>query len=143
MKATAVFAAALAAFSIPALAEVTVQNPWARATVPGQPVGAVYMKISSSSPANLVSVETDAASSVQVHTMQKHEGVMRMREHGQLQIPAGKAVELAPGGVHLMLMGLQHQLVAGETISLKMKFSDAKHVQSVSVVQVPVRGLGQ
>ena len=66
-----------------------------------------------------------------------------MREHGQLQIPAGKTVELAPGGVHLMLMGLKQQLVAGETISLKMKFSDAKHAESVSVVQVPVRGLGQ
>lgn len=147
MKAVLVLAAALAAFSAGfsniAAAEVTVQEPWARATVPGQPVGAVYMKLSSPTPATLISVETDAASDVQVHTMHKHGGVMRMREHGQLQIPAGKPVELAPGGVHLMLMGLKKPLSAGDTLLLKMQFSDAKGAHRSAVVQVSVRALGQ
>lgn len=127
-----------------AFADVTINEPWARATVPGQPVGAAYMKISSSTSAvRLLSAETDAAKEVQVHTMHHHDGVMRMREHGQLDIPAGQTVELAPGGLHFMLMGLKKPLAGGDTLTVKLTFEDAKKVKSTSVVAVPVRPIGK
>lgn len=75
--------------------------------------------------------------------MHHHDGVMKMREHGQLEISAGQTVELAPGGLHLMLMGLKKPLAAGETLTVKLTFEDAKKVKSTSVVSVPVRPIGK
>lgn len=135
-------ASMLATASTVALADVTVNDPWARATVPKQPTGAVYMKINSTSDATLLSAETPAAKEVQVHTMHMHNDVMRMREHGQLDVPAGKTVDLAPGGLHLMLLGLKKPLAAGETVPLKMTFSDAKGKRTTTV-NVPVRPFGK
>ena len=126
-----------------ALAEVFVSDPWARATVPGQPVGAVYMKVSSSDAVRLVGIQTEVATDVQVHTMHYHDGVMKMREHGELAIPAGQTVELAPGGLHLMLLGLKKPLSVGENMTLKLTFEDAKKVRNTAVVSVPVRPLGK
>ncbi|GIZ51900.1 copper chaperone PCu(A)C [Noviherbaspirillum aridicola] len=138
-----VLASILAGLTPVASADVTINEPWARATVPGQPVGAAYMKISSTSTARLLSAESDIAKEVQVHTMQNHEGVMKMREHGQLEISAGQTVELAPGGLHLMLMGLKKPLAAGDTLNVKLTFEDAKKVKSTAVVAVPVRPIGK
>jgi copper(I)-binding protein len=125
------------------LADVTINEPWARATVPGQPVGAVYMKVSSSNAVRLVDIQTDVAKEVQVHTMHNHDGVMKMREHGQLDIPAGQTIELAPGGLHLMLLGLKKPLVAGENLTVKLMFEDTKKVKHTSVVSAPVRPIGK
>lgn len=140
---TFVFASLLSLFSSSVLAEASIQDAWARATVPGQPVGAAYMKISSPTATRLVKIETEAAKQVQVHNMHVHDGVMKMREHGQLDIPAGQTVELAPGGMHVMLIGLKNPLMAGETFTMKMTFQDAKNATSTSVVAVPVRPIGK
>lgn len=120
-----------------------VTEAWARATVPGQPVAAAYMKINSPSHVTLVGIETDAAAQVQVHDMQMNDGVMQMRRHDQLDIPTGKTIELAPGGMHLMLLGLKKPLKAGSQITVKMTFVDAEKTKVISIVTVPVRPLGQ
>jgi copper(I)-binding protein len=140
---TLVFAAMISMAATSAVAQVTVKEPWARATMPGQPVGAAYMKIESTTPATLVQVETDVAREVQVHQMQVQDGVMKMRDQGALELPPGKTIELAPGGLHLMLMGLKKPLNSGDTIALRMTFVDSKKAKSTSVVTVPVRPLGQ
>lgn len=138
-----VFASMLTIFASSAFAEVAINDAWARATVPGQPVGAVYMKISSATATRLVNAETDTAKQVEVHNMYMQDGVMKMRKHGQLDVPAGQTVELVPGGMHLMLLGLKKPLVAGETVAVKLTFQDAKDAKSTSVVTVPVRALGK
>lgn len=120
-----------------------VTQAWARATVPGQPVGAAYMTISSSREITLTSIQTDAAKQVQMHNMHMHDGVMRMRELGKLHISAGKPAQLVPGGMHLMLLGLTKPLTAGEMISMKLTFVDANKTTSTLVVSVPVRPIGQ
>lgn len=138
------FLTLLLAFSTAsALAEVSLRDAWARATVPGQPVGAAYMKVSSSNAVRLVAIQTDVAKDVQIHAMHQHDGVMKMREHGELDIPAGQTVDLAPGGLHLMLLGLKKPLLAGENLTLKLTFEDANKVRNTSVVSVPVRPLGK
>jgi copper(I)-binding protein len=120
-----------------------VSDAWARATVPGQPVGAAYMKIDSAVPVTLTHVETDVAKQVQVHNMHMEGGVMKMREHGQLEIPAGKTVALAPGGLHLMLLGLKQPLKAGESVQMTLTFVDANKKKATSVITVPVRPIGK
>ncbi len=121
---------------------VAITNAWARATVPGQPVGAVYMTIKSRDNLILVHAETKAARQVQVHSMRLHEGVMQMREQDHLSLAAGSTTELAPGRMHLMLIGLQQPLQAGSTISVTLTFVGKGKRQTTSMISVPVRPIG-
>lgn len=122
-----------------------ITKAWARATVPGQPVGAAYMTIVSPVNTLLLEAQTDVARLVEVHDMHQHEGVMQMRAHGPLELPKGEPIELAPGGTHFMLLGLKKPLKAGETLQLKMTFgSSAKDkAKNTVTVNVPVRPIGQ
>lgn len=119
-----------------------VTEAWARATVPGQPVGAVYMKIGSPFHVTLTEIESDVAASAEIHSMRMQNGVMQMRALNQLDIPAGKDVELASGGMHLMLFGLKKPLKAGETIRLKMIFVNDNKTKITLPLNVPIRPFG-
>jgi copper(I)-binding protein len=137
-----IFSSLLAVAASSAYAQVSIDQAWTRATVPGQPVGAVYMTINSPTQVTLLQAETDAAKDVQIHTMHHHDGVMRMREHGQIQIIPDKPVTLAPGGMHLMLIGLKAPLKAGESVDVKLTFKDAKGVVSHTTISAPVKPIG-
>lgn len=121
---------------------VRVSNAWARATVPGQPVAAAYFTLSSTAPVTLAYIETDVAKQVQLHDMRMVDGVMRMREQKNLELKPGRVVVLEPNGMHLMLLGLQKPLKAGETVSFTFTFIDSAQKKITSVVDVPVRPLG-
>src|SRR5450830_245887 len=97
---------------------INVHQAWARATAPGQDVGAAYLMIVSKKDTTLVNITTDAAEHTQIHSMTMDNGVMKMRELESLAIPAGKMINLAPGGMHLMLMGLKKPLKVGEQLAL-------------------------
>ena len=104
---------------------IKVLNPWARATVPGQTVGGVYMEIIARENLRLVSVKSPAAETAQVHQMKMENGMMRMRAVPFLELPAGKPVRLDPGGYHVMLFDLKHSLVTGQKLKLELTFEDA------------------
>lgn len=138
---TAVFLAA-GMLSMAAHADVKVDQPWARATVPGQPASGVFMGLTSDIDARLVAAESDAAEHVEIHEMLMENDVMRMRQVPGLALPAGQSVVLKPGGYHIMLIGLKQQLKEGEQISLTLVFEqDGK--QEKQVLEVPVRPLTQ
>lgn len=105
-----------------------VSNAWARATVPGQEVGAAYMSLKSTTNAVLVKVETPTAGSVEIHLMSMKNSVMEMRMLDKLPLPAGKSVDLAPGGLHLMLFDLKKPLKSGEKLpfTLSIKYGNGK-----------------
>ena len=129
MKPGILFAAAFAlAASAAQAADVMVMHPWARATPAGAQVGAAYATIENKGAAadRLVSATADIADHVEIHEMSMADGVMKMRQlTGGLELPAGKAVELKPGGYHLMLIGLKHPLKVGETIKGTLTFEKA------------------
>lgn len=108
----------LAAATSLAQAEVTVKEAWVRATVPQQHATGAFMQILSGTDMRLVEVQTSAAGVAEVHEMKMDNKVMKMRALPQLDLPAGKTVELKPGSVHLMLMDLKAQIKAGDTVSL-------------------------
>ena len=126
----------LAAIAAPTVA---VQEAWARATLPGQDVGAAYLTLQSAEDATLTGIASPAADSIEIHTMSLHNGVMKMRRLKTLPLPAGKAVKLAPGGAHLMLFDLKQPLKAGEQLTLHLQFADPKGRQTSQAIQVPVR----
>ena len=115
-----VFAVAAAA-TTGAQAQVTASGAWVRGTVPGQTASGAYMQLKSADGATLVGVESPAAGIVEIHEMRMEGDTMRMRAVEKLDLPAGRAVELKPGGYHMMLMDLKAPLKKGEMVPIKLK----------------------
>ena len=110
---------------------VTVTDAWARATVQGQKATGAFMKITAKDSAKLVGVSSPVAGVVEIHEMKMDKDVMKMSAlPNGLELPAGKAVELKPGGYHVMLMDLKAPLTKDTTIPLTLTVQDAKGVKS-------------
>jgi copper(I)-binding protein len=134
------FSLALAGVSLPALAQVQVNDGWARATVVGQKGTGAFMKLTAPEGATLLSGASPAAGVVEIHEMAMEGNVMRMRALPQgLALPAGKSVELKPGGYHVMLMDLKQQLKAGEKVKLDLQFELKDRKRVTQVIEVEVR----
>jgi copper(I)-binding protein len=101
-------------------AQVTVAEPWVRATVPQQSSSGAFMQLRSAADAKLVAASSPAAVSVQMHQMEMQGPMMRMREVDHIDLPAGKTVNLASGGYHIMLVGLKSQLKEGQSVPLTL-----------------------
>jgi copper(I)-binding protein len=131
---------ALSGFAFAASAQgVIVQDAWARATVQGQKATGAFMKLTAAADTKLVSVTTPVAAVAEVHEMKMDGGVMTMRAlDGGLVLPAGKAVELKPGGYHLMLMDLKLPLQKDTTIPLTLVFKDAAGKETRTELKLPV-----
>ncbi len=123
-----------------AMAEETVRivEPWARATILATRPGAAYLTIESARGDRLLSVESPVADRVMIHASDNNDGVNRMVHLDTLDLPAGKSVVLAPGGTHLMLMGLKERLIEGARVPVTLQFERAGEV----TITVPVLGIG-
>ena len=137
---SAKFLAVLAAvaFSAAHAQGVDVQGAWARATVPGLKATGAFMKLTAKDGAKLVGAASPVAGVTEVHEMKMEGDVMRMRAIPGLDLPAGKTVELKPGGYHVMLMDLKAPLPKDSSIPLTLVFRDAKGVESRMELKVPV-----
>ena len=112
------FAVLLSAFA--AQAQVTVKDAWVRATVAQQKATGAFMQLQSAQDAKLISAQSPVAGVVEVHEMAMDGGVMKMRAVPSLTLPAGKAVDLKPGGYHVMLMDLKGQVKDGDTVPVTL-----------------------
>ena len=118
---------------------VDVQGAWARATVQGQMASGAFMKLTAKTDTKLVGISSPVAGVVEVHEMKMEGDIMKMRAlEGGVDLPAGKSVELKPGGYHVMLMDLKMPLKKDTTIPMTLVFKDAKGVQSTMAIKVPV-----
>lgn len=129
------------AFSASAFAQVTVSDPWIRATVPAQKVTGAFMRVQSAKPARLVGVQAEVAGRAELHEMAMEGQTMRMRRVEAVELPAGKPVNLASGGYHIMLMDLKRQVKEGESVALTLQVEDAAGKRQDVKVNVPVRPL--
>ncbi len=129
-----------ATLAAPAFAQsINVKDAWARASVPGQMGTGAFMKITAKEGSRLVGASSPVAGVTEVHEMKMDGNVMKMRAvEGGLELPAGKTVELKPGGFHVMLMDLKAALPKDSTIPLTLVFKDAKGVESKLELKVPV-----
>jgi len=117
-------------------------HPHARPTVASQSIGGGYLKLVNTGAVadRLLSASTPVAQSVQLHTMRMEGDVMRMREVESIEIAPHQTVELKPGGMHLMLMGLKAPLVAGQRFPLTLGFEKAGQVTVDMTVDAPASG---
>jgi copper(I)-binding protein len=134
--ALALFACATAAAAAPAL---TAQDAWIRAT-PGSDVAAAYLTLhnSGSVPVVIVNVSSPRAGEAMIHETALANGQYTMRAHPQLRIEPGATVQLAPGGLHIMLHGLGRPLTPGEQVPLLLRLEDGGTVS----ITARVRALG-
>lgn len=135
LLATLIAGAAWAQAAAPA---VQVEGAWARASVQGQKGTGAFMKLTAKESLKLVAAASPAAGVAEVHEMKMEGDVMKMRALPALDLPAGKTVELKPGGYHVMLMDLKAPLAKGATVPLTLVFKDAQGAESKVELQVPV-----
>ncbi|AYG69488.1 MULTISPECIES: copper chaperone PCu(A)C [unclassified Rhizobium] len=120
--------------------DLTISTPYVRAMVPGAPVGGGYMTITNTGDTDdrLVAASSPRAGTVQIHEMRMDKDIMVMRELADgLPIPAGKTVELKPGGYHVMFMKVTDRFIEGQTVRATLKFEKAGSVD----VDFPVGSL--
>ncbi|MCF8168378.1 MAG: copper chaperone PCu(A)C [Rhodoferax sp.] len=136
-----VTALAVAALSLGALAAddvVKVHNAWARATVKGQMATGAFMTLTAQNGTRLIGAVSPIAGISEVHEMKMDGNVMKMAEvKGGLELPAGKPVELRPGGYHIMLMDLKQPLVKDSMVPVTLLFKDTKGVESKLELKLP------
>jgi copper(I)-binding protein len=106
--------------SLSAAAQVTVKDPWVRATTPHQTATGAFMKLESAQDARLVSASSPVAGVVELHEMAMEKNVMKMRQVPGIDIPADKGAELKPGGYHVMLMNLKGQVKEGDAVPITL-----------------------
>ncbi|MEP2828409.1 copper chaperone PCu(A)C [Parvibaculum sp.] len=119
--------------------EIAIADPWARASV--TETGAAYLTVSNAGNKDdvLLEARSPVAGKVEIHDMTMEGMVMKMRRLDALPVPAGGSVALAPGGKHIMLIGLAEPLSEGMSVPLTLVFEGAGEVE----VSAPVRPAGQ
>jgi copper(I)-binding protein len=123
-------------------AQTTVKDPWARATVVQQKASGAFMQITSAKGGRLVAAESPVAGVVEIHEMAMDGNVMKMRAIPGLDLPAGKPVDLKPGGYHVMLMDLKRALAPGESIPITLVIEGVGGQRERVEVKTAVRPLG-
>lgn len=137
------FLPALLALALSAHAQVSVDQAWVRATVAQQKVSGAFLRLKSGQAGRLVAVRSPVAGRVEMHEMAMVGDTMRMRELDSIALPAGRWVELRPGGYHLMMMDLKRPIQAGEKLPLTLVIEGADKKRTSVEVLAEARALGQ
>ena len=138
----------IAALAVPMISSLaaadpsaTIEQPWARASIGTSRPAAAYATIRNHGDDRLAltGIEADVSEAPSIHeSAVDATGVARMRPVGTLEVPAGGAVALEPGGYHVMLTNLTRPLVEGEAFAATFLFSDGTEI----TVEVPVLAIG-
>lgn len=137
-----VTAALLALITAPVIADITVKDPWVRATVPQQKATGAFMQITAPKAARLVEARSPVAGVTEIHEMTMDNDIMRMRAVPGIDLPAGKAVELKPGGYHVMLMDLKAPITEGQEVPVTLVIEGADKKRETVVIKATARALG-
>lgn len=120
---------------------VTVDHAWARATAPGQDVASVDLSINSKASASLTGVTSSACRTIELHRMTHDDGMMKMRQVESIELNPGKTLNLSDAGYHLMLIGLNAPLKAGQQLPLTLTITQKNGQAEQLSVTVEVKGL--
>ena len=120
---------------------IRVAAPWARASV--SPVGGAFLTIvnKGASDDRLTAVTTPVAATAELHRTENDNGIMKMIPVDGIEVKAGQAVVLAPGGYHVMLMQLKAPLKEGTSFPMTLTFEKAGKIDvTVKVGKVGAMG---
>ncbi|RWY70268.1 DUF1775 domain-containing protein [Rhizobium leguminosarum] len=134
MSGTAGMGAAAPAGETVKAGDLEVSGGFAKAMLPGQPVGGGFFTVKNNGQTDdrLVSVSSPAAGEVQIHEMVTKDNVMRMRQlKDGIAIAAGETVKLKPGNLHLMFQKVKTPFKQGDTVPVTLIFEKAGKVDLV------------
>lgn len=123
------------------MADTRVSDAWVRAAVPGQPATGAFMTLTADTDSRLLAVRSPLARQVQIHQMRMEGDVMSMGEVKAVPLPARQPVSLDPQGYHIMLMGLNGAVNAGDQVALTLTVEDNQGVRQTLEIKAPVRPL--
>lgn len=124
------FAAALLTGAVAQAAELQVSEPWVALAPPGAHATAAFMELRNpgDEPVDLVAADADGFQVVELHRSVNENGMHRMIQQERITVPAGGSVRLAPGGYHVMLIGIQRELAEGESVTLELTLGDGSRL---------------
>lgn len=134
-------ALAASLLAMTAHAQVSVKDAWVRATVPQQKATGAFMQIQAARDSKLISASSPLTPHVEVHEMSMQGDVMKMRQVPDIALPAGRTVELKPGGYHVMLLDLKQQVKEGSSVPLTLVIEGKDGKRESVEVKAPVRAL--
>lgn len=138
----AALATAAALLTLPAWAQTEVKEAWVRGTVVQQKATGAFMQLTSKQGGKLVSAASPVAGVVEIHEMKMEGNMMKMAAVSGVELPAGKLVELKPGGYHVMLMDLKQTMKAGDTVPITLTVEAKDGKKEIIEVKAPVKALG-
>lgn len=135
----------LLCLAMPAWAQVSVEQPWSRATPPGAKIGVGFMRLRNAGAAErVIGASTPVARRVEMHVTVREGDVMKMRQVQSFEVPPGGTFELKPGGAHLMLVDLKQPLAKGERVPLTLELEKGGMLQvELRVAELGARGPGR
>jgi hypothetical protein len=135
----------LLCLALPAWAQVSVEQPWSRATPPGAKIGVGFMRLRNAGAAErVIGASTPVARRVEMHVTEREGDVMRMRQVQSFEVPPGGTFELKPGGAHLMLVDLKQPLAKGGRVPLTLELEKGGMLQvELRVAELGARGPGR
>jgi len=122
-------------------ATVTVKDAWVRATVAQQKATGAFMRLTAQTDTRVIEASSPQAGVVEIHEMAMENDVMKMRAIPALELPAGKTVELKPGGYHVMLMDLKGPVKEGDLVSLSLVLEAKDGKRETLEIKAVVRAL--
>lgn len=117
---------------------ISVENPFARPSPSEGGNGGAFMTIvnTGATADRLVSAQSGASKSVELHETTEEGGIMKMRPvPGGFEVPANGRLELKPGGKHVMLIGLTAPLVTGQTVEITLNFEKSDPIKLAAPVR--------
>jgi hypothetical protein len=135
----------LLCLAMPAWAQVSVEQPWSRATPPGAKIGVGFMRLRNAGAAErVIGASTPVARRVEMHITEREGDVMKMRQVQSFEVPPGGTFELKPGGAHLMLVDLKQPLAKGERVPLTLELEKGGMLRvELRVAELGARGPGR
>ncbi|MBM6550821.1 copper chaperone PCu(A)C [Marinomonas ostreistagni] len=118
--------------------DIEISQPAVRAMPPGAPASGAYVTLTNHSDQvrHLVSVESDAAKTVEIHLSEMQGDTMKMSQVASVTVPAHGQVALRPGSYHIMMMGLTQPIKVGDQIDFTLVMQDGERI----AMQAPVLG---
>ena len=124
--------------------ELKVVHPWVALSPPGAHATAAFMELHNpgGEAVDLVAADADGFQAVELHRSVNENGMHRMIEQDRITVPAGGAVRLAPGGYHVMLIGIERELTEGDAVTLELTLSDGSRLAVEAPVKRREQGMG-
>jgi len=117
--------------------DLEISDQHVRATPPHAKNSAAFLTVKNTTDKDvkLVAASSDIAQRVELHTHSNVDGVMKMRQVEEIMVSANSSATLQAGGNHIMFLGLNNDLLAGQNVDLVLYFDNGDEVKVTAPIE--------